>query len=485
MRRKTTGRGIVLLTLAGMTIGLGALAVPHKSVQALVVGERGAVRAAVARHGGSVTDELALVDGAVANVPADQLDALRAEPGVAGVEADRDVAFESVLTGTTYDPVTQAGSMYSTAALTGATSYWAAGYTGAGVDVALVDTGVKSSSFLGTRLVAGTDVSGEANSLSDKFGHGTHLAGIIAGAQGTLGNSQTFNGMAPGARVVSVKVAGETGSTTVVKVLQGLDWIYQNRNTGGRNIKVVNLSLGLAAMPSYLVDPLATAVERLWSNGISVVAAAGNIGAGYGLLSPAYDPSVIAVGALDTKGTVSATDDTVASFSAGAINPLDRRPDIVAPGRSVQSLLAGGSYVESVAPSSSKIGASFVIGSGTSQAAAVVAGALALMYQESPLATPTSQRLRITNHSTPMSGVDVRVAGAGKLNLTQTLGTADFGVSIFALATALTTGVNLTTDNVLRNAGPQGSQWLGSQWLGSQWLGSFWLGSFWMGSNWR
>jgi serine protease AprX len=457
-----------------MTLGVGALRAPQEQVEAFVTGEHGAVAAAVARHGGTVTDELEIIEGSVVRVPAGALDALASEPGVTSVDAERDASFEAVLPGTTYDPVTQAGSMYTTAQLTGATSYWAAGYTGAGVDVALVDTGVQPSTFLGTRLVAGTDVSGEGNALTDGFGHGTHMAGIIAGAQGTPGASQSFNGMAPGARVISVKVAGAAGATNVVKILQGLDWVYTNRNAGGRNIRVVNLSVGLAAMPNYVNDPLSTAVEKLWNNGVIVVAAAGNIGPGFGLVAPAYDPYVIAVGALDTKGTVSGTDDAVASFSAGAQTDSGRRPDILAPGRSIQSLMASGSATAAAAPSTSKIGTSFVVGSGTSQAAAVVAGAMALIVQELPAANPSSQKIRMTSHSSQMSAPNLRNIGWGKINLTITLRTTAGGGQSFTPATASTAGVSVANDGATRDLGPQGSQWLGSQWLGSFWMGSTW-----------
>ena len=476
--QKRAGRGVVLLAVGGLALGAGAVRAPGHDVRALVVGDRAALRAAVARHGGTVAVELTVVDGAVVTVPSSEVDALAHEPGVTSVAVDRAVTFESVLPGTTYDPVTQAGSMLNTAALTGAKAYWDAGWKGTGVDVALVDTGVQPSAYLGTRLLAGTDVSGENNALSDGFGHGTHMAGIIAGSVGEDGEDKSFAGMAPRARVVSVKVADKLGASGLVKLLQGLDWVFMNRVTGGRNIKVVNLSLGVPEMSSYVNDPLASAVERLWMSGVSVVASVGNIGPGAGLLAPAYDPYTVAVGALDTKGTVSATDDAVASFSAGSVNAADRRPDILAPGRSVQSLLASGSVAASLAPATSKIGAAFVIGSGTSQATAVVSGALALMYQEQPMAMPSSQKLRMTNHSTPMSG-DARVLGAGKLNLQQVLHTTDLGIEVYPFASASTTNVSATTDNAARIAGPQGSLWLGSQWLGSQWLGSVWLGSTW------
>lgn len=478
-------RGVVLLALAGLTLGAGTLATVQPRVSVLVQGgDRAALAAAVAHHGGTVTQELSIIDGVTASVPAGEVAALATEHGVDGVLADSPAEFDSVLSGTSYDPVTQAGSMYTTAQLVGAPTYWTNGYTGAGVDVALVDTGVAPSTFFGTRLVAGTDTSGTGNALSDGYGHGTHMAGIIAGSSGTVGGTQSFTGMAPGARVVSVKVADNTGSSSLLKILSGLDWIYSNRANSAYRIKVVNLSLSVPALTNYQNDPLSTAVEKLTNAGISVVAAVGNIGPGLGVTAPAYDPSVIAVGSLDTKGTVSGNDDTAAPFSAGAQSDSGRRPDIVAPGRSIQSVVAPGSVVATNTPASSKIGTNFVVGSGTSQSAAVVSGALALMYQEQPALNPASQKLRITNHSSQMGGADLRIVGWGKLNLSIVYRTTDAGSFSYAPASASITGVDAVADSAARAATLQGSTWSGSTWQGSTWSGSTWSGSTWSGSTW-
>ena len=483
MTKQRTTRGVSLLAVGALTLGLSAARASSARIEVLIRGEGPtAARDVVARHGGRIERELQIIDGLIATLPADQLAAVSSEPGIT-VAADRPVAFESVLPGTSYDPVTQAGSLYETAALIGAPTYWNAGFTGSGIGVAVVDTGVQPSSFFGTRLVAGTDLSGEGNSLSDGFGHGTHLAGIIGGSSGTVGSSSSFTGIAPAARIVSVKVADAAGLTSLVKVLSGLDWVYQNRSNSAYNIKVVNLSLGVPALSSYVNDPLAASVERLANVGISVVAAAGNIGPGLGLVSPAYDPSVVAVGSLDTKDTVSGSDDGPASFSAGAVS-TDRRPDLVVPGRSIQGLLASGSAVAANAPASSKIGSSFVVGSGTSQSAAVVSGALALMYQERPTFNPASQKLRIINHSSQMEDVDVRVAGSGKLKLQNILATADTGTASYTPATASISTIDGAADFAARAATLQGSTWSGSTWSGSTWSGSTWSGSTWSGSSW-
>ncbi len=178
---------------------------------------------------------------------------------------------------------------------------------GAGVDVALIDSGVVPVGGLAEpgRVIHGPDFSSERRNRRlatlDTFGHGTHLAGLIAGRDPVTG----FAGVAPGARVVSLKVAGSDGETSLAQVLSALEWVHRNRNANGLNIRVVNLALGVEDRGGYKDDVLAWAVEQLWRDGIVVVAAAGNNGAYANRLDiPAADPFVIAAGASDTRDTV-------------------------------------------------------------------------------------------------------------------------------------------------------------------------------------
>jgi len=199
--------------------------------------------------------------------------------------------------------------MYNVAQVTGARKAWASGLTGSGVDVALIDSGVTPVAGLDDagKVVNGPDLSFESQNSGtrylDTFGHGTFMAGIIAGYDGTLSNgslSDTYNGVAPNARVISLKVADAHGNTDVSQVIAAIDWVVQHRKDPGMNIRVLNLSFGTPSMQSYLLDPLSYAAEVAWRKGIVVVVSAGNDGTGTGkLLNPAQDPYVLSVGAED------------------------------------------------------------------------------------------------------------------------------------------------------------------------------------------
>src|SRR4051812_48408887 len=257
---------------------------------------------------------------------------------------------------------------------------------GRGVDVALVDSGVVPVGSLAEpgRVVYGPDFSSERGDRDlrnlDTFGHGTHLAGLIAGRDPITG----FAGVAPAARLVSLKIAGADGSTDLARVLGALDWVRRNHDRDGYNIRVVNLSLGVVA-EDYRSDVLAWAVEQLWNQGIVVVAAAGNNGVLARTLDmPADDPFVIAAGASDTMKTAYPFDDRVADFSSWG---RWRAPDLVAPGSSVVSLRVPGSTLDTEF-SSARVDGKFFRGSGTSQAAAITSGLVARLLSARPGLNP-------------------------------------------------------------------------------------------------
>ena len=206
--------------------------------------------------------------------------------------------------------------MSSTTDYTGAQAWWAAGYTGKGVDVALIDSGVAPVEGLDApgKVINGPDLSLESQAPNlanlDTFGHGTFMAGLIAADAPDRADAgpDHYRGMAPDARIVSVKVATADGGTDVSQVIAAIDWVVQHRNDNGMNIRVLNLSYGTNSSQWYGVDPLAFAVEQAWDAGIVVVAAAGNSGyQGKGsspaLANPAFDKRIIAVGASDSMGT--------------------------------------------------------------------------------------------------------------------------------------------------------------------------------------
>ena len=271
----------------------------------------------------------------------------------------------------------------STDVLRTATGASASAFDGAGVGVALLDSGAVDLGGLGRpgALVHGPDFSSEGSNRDlaglDTFGHGTHLAGLISGDDPLNG----FQGVAPGARVVSVKVAGADGVTSLAQVLAGMSWVREHRADEGLNIRVLNLSLGTSDEADYKTDLLAWAAEQLWKDGIAVVASAGNEGADAQALDmPAADPYVIAVGATDTASTPDPADDRVADFSSrGAL----RGPDVVAPGTGVVSVRVPGSTLDEEFPGA-RVGDGFFRGSGTSQAAAVVSGLAARLLAQRP-----------------------------------------------------------------------------------------------------
>jgi serine protease AprX len=317
--------------------------------------------------------------------------------------------------------------------MTGAADMWDAGYTGAGVDVALIDSGVVPVQGLvsGNKVVVGPDLSFEAFSCSsssctkspvngmDTYGHGTHLAGIIAGRDGTgTVTSQTsgeFNGVAPDARIVSIKVADAQGRTDVSQAISAIDWVIKNRKKNGLNIRVLNMSFGTDGVQAYQLDPLAYAAEQAWHKGIVVVVAAGNEGYGSAQLNnPAYDPYVLAVGGSDGKGTATTDDDIVAPWSASGDGV--RNPDVVAPGQSVVSLRVPNSQLDAAYPGA-RTGERFFRGTGTSQAAAVVSGAAALLLEQRPGLTPDQVKALLMGTARDLPATDAIAEGEGLIDL--------------------------------------------------------------------
>src|SRR5919108_335798 len=263
----------------------------------------------------------------------DELGQYQAIPSVLSVTPDATVRLHQTLDpedldDESVDPTKDPGSMYTLVhKVTRAGKYWRAGYTGAGVDVALIDSGVVPVDGMTTpgKVVNGADLSFESQAPGlrylDTFGHGTHMAGIIAGRDVSVTavtkdqHRERFMGMAPGARLVSVKVADAMGATDVSQVIAAIDWVVQHRHDNGMNIRVLNLSFGTDGVQDYRLDPLTYAVEVAWRQGIVVVVAAGNRGSEATRLdNPAYDPRILAVGASDPQGTPDIKDDAVAGF---------------------------------------------------------------------------------------------------------------------------------------------------------------------------
>ena len=408
-----------------------------------------------------------------------------------------------------YDAERTIGSMYNVAGFIEADDAWEDGHTGDGIDVAVIDTGtVPVQGLDGDKVIYGPDFSLESHHDQvhqlDTYGHGTHIAGIIAGNDyDTDIENHTpgeFQGIAPDARIVSVKVADSAGAVDPSQVIAAIDWVIAHRNDNGMNIRVINLSYKAAGTQPYTIDPLAYAVERAWDAGIVVVVAAGNDGKESNQLgNPAYDPYVISVSA--TLDKAQTKDSCVtnklkweATDYASQADKTERQPDIYAPGSTVISLRNPGSFVDQAYPDSS-IGDRYAKATGTSQSAAVVSGAVALLLDARPELTPDEVKAILVasanDDKVPTLDIEAAIDQAVPANSTQTWPRSTGTGSLEATRGGehiLVNGEPLTGENTV--FGPWnpdtwlGSSWTGSSWTGSSWTGSSWLGSSWTGSSW-
>lgn len=488
-------------------------------------GMEAVVREQVRALDGTVEGALPLIDGLIVDLPHGASVRLASSSAVVALTPDGSLDF----LGDEWKPDKDLGAFYTINKSIGAQDLWSrrdvdgATYTGAGIGVALIDSGVVPVDGLRTpgKVINGPDLSFESQSPDvrylDTFGHGTHMAGIIAGRDdavkpGLEHLSSNFVGVAPGAHIISIKVAAADGATDVSQVIAAIDWVVTHRDDPGLNIRVLNLSFGTTALQPYQLDPLTYAVEQAWLEGIVVVVAAGNEGAeGTSLTNPAIDPYVIAVGASDHAGTENRRDDLVAAFSS--VGGPSRGPDLVAPGRSVVSLRAPGSWLDE-RHATARVGdgsGRFFRGSGTSQAAAVISGAVALVLDERPELTPDQVKYVLTANADLITG-SATAQGAGLLDLKdirkidprlapeQTFERAQ-GTGSLELARGGShvadpeTGVELTGEFDFFGrpwdaaswtaASAAGTAWSGGTWIGAILTGSDWDGTSWTGKTWR
>jgi serine protease AprX len=334
--------------------------------------------------GGSVKRELPIVGSFAASVPAASLTDLAATGSVQQVWGDAHLTSD-ILDLKKYD--TWAANTIWRAAI----GLDKVKQTGSGVTVALLDTGISQTPDLGTRVLARVDLTPDHDGL-DHFGHGTHMAGIIAGNGSQSGGA--YKGVAPAANLVSVKVSSWDGSTDVSVVIAGLQWVIANKAT--YNIKVLNLSYGTDSTQSYKLDPLDYAVEMVWRAGILAVVSAGNRGPNAGTIDkPGDDPFVLTVGAANTHDLNLAILTTDADFSSVGPTPDGiKKPDILAPGISIVSNRAIDSTIDMMHPDA-RVGTYYFKGTGSSQATAVVSGVAALLYQNKPSMSPDMMKALI------------------------------------------------------------------------------------------
>ena len=495
------------------------------SVPVVVQGQPGGrdeVQRAVRAADGHVLRELPLVQGVAATVPGQRVRALAADPAVRAVSLDRALVVQGALDDESdrtsdYHGATRVDELRST------------GLDGSGATVALLDTGVSPDvAPLTDRLVpvddgvAGSmapckDLSGEG-SCRDGFGHGTFLAGLIAGEPSA---EQPLGGVAPGARVLSVKVAGRDGSTDVSTVLAGIQWVVSFRERYG--IDVLNLSLGTDSTQPYRDDPLNYAVERAWAEGIVVVVSAANRGPHPGTVTkPGDDPFVLTVGAVDDRGTPAHGDDRLPDFSSrGPTADGLVKPDLVAPGARLVSLRAPGSLIDEEHPVDGTT--AYRRGSGTSMATAVVSGVAALLAQGRPDLDPDEVKHALRVSARPVASDDPNAVGAGLVDAHAATSSAPPGRangelersngagSLVAARGTLTVAPATLPGTVLTGSttaqlllwdpagyttgvwsgptwytSPHGTvAWPGTSWAGDNWGGDNWGGDNWGGSTWQ
>ena len=373
---------------------------------------------AVEQVGGRVGRRLSIINSIVIEVSGNALEGLSQNPNVAQISLDRPAY----------------GAMERTATTIGATAVRRdLGLDGSGIGVAVIDSGITgwhddlATNGNGQRVDAFVDFVNDRTTPYDDYGHGTHVAGIIAGDG--FDSTGRRAGIAPGAHLVVLKALDGQGAGRISDIIAALDYVHTNRQV--LNIRVVNMSVGAGVYESYLSDPLTLATHRIVEDGIVVVAAAGNAGKdpqGYtrygGITSPGNAPWVLTVGASSHMGTTDRADDTIGGFSSRGPTRYDlsAKPDLVAPGVGIESLSDPLSAFYSTKSASLLDGTiattyrPYLSLSGTSMASPVVAGAVALMLQANPALTPNAVKAILQYTSQQYRGYDALTQGAGFLN---------------------------------------------------------------------
>jgi serine protease AprX len=434
----------------------------------------------VVKLGGTVLGQLPLVNGVVALLDHNGIVSLSNQSNVVYISKDRSLTpfFDNA------------------APAVNASAAWQSNYVGYGIGVALIDSGVNSHLDLATtgllplsRVVYNQSFVPGDSSTADPYGHGTHIAGLVAGNGASSTGpfySQTFKGIAPGSQIVNLRVLDAKGSATDSTVIAAISRAIALKST--YNIRVINLSLGHAVYESYKLDPLCIAVEKAWKNGIVVVVAAGNNGrylptSGYATVtSPGNDPYVLTVGSMKPMGTPQRTDDLIASYSSKGPTMIDHvaKPDLVAPGNLLVSTETSNTALYNTETSNLVPYSAYVYGgssspsktyfelSGTSMATGVVSGMVADLLQAHPTMTPDQVKARLmktasksfptsssvydaTTGITYTSQYDIFTVGAGYVDMAAALASTELSsgtaMSPTAVYNSSTGNVTLTSDS--------------------------------------
>ena len=432
-------------------------------------------------RGATINKQFHTIRAVTMRVPVSMLAELAKDPNVAYITPDRTQKM-------TANPVTEEFATAVQADI--AASQYA--LDGTGVGVAVIDSGIAAHPDLNdangnSRVVYSQSFVTGDTTTSDKYGHGTHVAGLIGGTGASSstanGYAATYAGMAPNVNLVNLRVLDQNGSGTDSQVIAAIEQAIALQST--YNIRVISMSLGRPVFESYTLDPVDQAVEAAWKAGIVVVVAAGNSGRsgaanGFGTVGvPANDPAVITVGATMTKLTPTRVDDQIASYSSKGPTTLDHivKPDLVAPGNAQVSLRVNGSTLDTVYPqfevTSTNGTSQYFVLSGTSMATPIVSGAVALMLQQNPSLTPDQVKARLMK--TAWKGVgqftfshdhlgniynneaDLFTYGAGYLNIYAALGSTDLATGLALSPTAvLNSNGSVTITNALQSKTSQG-----------------------------
>jgi serine protease AprX len=389
-----------------------------------------------------------------------QLEALKKNPAYAHLSGDATVNANMAIT----NKVTGATAVWQgTPGLLGL--FGTPGYNGSGIGVAIVDSGIATHTALDSRVVARVNlVSDEPGVVGDPFGHGTHIAGIVAGNRtaATYVTGAFAGGTAPAVRLIDVRVLGSRGSGRTSDVIAGIDWVLENRLK--YNIRVINLSLGHPVTEPSATDPLCRAVAQAVAEGVTVVVSAGNYGLTSkgepvlgGITSPGNSPFALTVGALDTKGTVDTSDDDVAPFSSRGPARYETvvKPDVVAPGVKMVSLEAQNSYLSlnyrqwHIAGSGKN---AYMRLNGSSMSTAVVSGGVALLLDADPSLTPGQLKMAIQMGARFMPQAGLVGGGTGSVNFNQSLRILNKGL-LDSLVSTVTSLLGISSGAYFRDNG--------------------------------
>ncbi|MDP3712718.1 MAG: S8 family serine peptidase [Mycobacteriales bacterium] len=462
------------MTRTGRPTVVPALAVAGCLAASLQVVAVGPALAAVVSYSGAlpvvagveVVDRFPAVGAALVRGDAGALSRLARSAGVRGISPDAPVTMAGSKAATR-----DGGGVYASEGLDGQAG---SPHAGRGVRVAVVDTGVSDSSVLSRadgRLVDAADTSavgdgGEVRTegrFTDGFGHGTFMASLIAG--GSVDGKGPRTGVAPGAQVLVVRVSRPDGTSSLSKVVAGLDWLAAHPS----RVDVANLSFAhTRPMEAYGADPLTDAVERVRDAGVTVVVAAGNTPDEVG--DPGFLPRALTVGAADLTDTRA----SVASFSGSATIHGVRKPDVVASGVGVLGVLPADSVIARSSTSTRTDG--LWKGSGTSQATAVTSGLAALLLARHPSATPAQVKASLRAAADDLEG---RRDGAGLVSTTTRLVSGPDGEALDG------SGDDLTGEGSFQASTWGASSWGASSWGASTWArASTWAASTWAASTW-